>query len=180
MRMVPNSPYDTGSQAEKLIFDRLRRAFDDRYVAYHSLKPTRHPSKRFPEIDFVICGPDGLYVLEVKGGRLACHEGVWEYQDRYGRTYRSQESAFRQAETALHGLMQDLSADFPADALARLVTGYGVVFPGLRMAKPRRRVGPGNACRQAPQPATWKVGCATSSSTGKGDKEVGERSMTAY
>ena len=129
MRMLPNSPYATGSQAEKLIFDRLRRAFDDRYVAYHSLKPTRHPSKRFPEIDFVICGPDGLYVLEVKGGRIACHEGVWEYQDRYGRTDRSQESPFRQAETALHGLMQDLRADFPADALARLVIGYGVVFP---------------------------------------------------
>ena len=26
MRMVPSSPYDTGSQAEKKIFDRLRRA----------------------------------------------------------------------------------------------------------------------------------------------------------
>ena len=129
MRMIPSSPYDTSSQAEKRIFDRLRRAFDDRYVAYHSLKPTRHPFKRFPEIDFVICGPEGLYVLEVKGGRIACHEGVWQYQDRNGRTYRSQESPFRQAETALHGLMQDLRADLSADALARLVTGYGVVFP---------------------------------------------------
>ena len=127
MRMVPNSPYDTGSQAEKLLFDRLRHAFDDRYVAYHSPKPTRHPSKRFP--DYVICGPEGLYVLEVKGGRIACHEGVWEYQDRYGSTDRFQESPFRQAETALHGLMQDLRAHLPADAVARLVTGYGVVFP---------------------------------------------------
>ena len=129
MRMVPSSPYDTGSQAEKLVFDRLRRAFDDRYVAYHSLKPTRHPFKRFPEIDFVICGPEGLYVLEVKGGRIACHNGLWEYQDRNGRTDRSQESPFRQAETALHGLIQDLRAHLPADALVRLTTGYGVVFP---------------------------------------------------
>ena len=128
MRMVPSAPYDTGSQAEKLIFDRLRRAFDDRYVAYHSLKPTRHPFKRFPEIDFVICCSEGLYVLEVKGGRIACHDGVWQYQDRNGRTDRSQESPFRQAETGLHGLMQDLRAHLP-DALARLITGYGVVFP---------------------------------------------------
>ena len=129
MRMIPSSPYDTGSQAEKLIFDRLRRAFDDRYVAYHSLKPTRHPFKRFPEIDFLICGPEGLYVLEIKGGRIACRNGLWEYQDRNGRTDRSQESPFRQAETALHGLMQDFRDNLPADTLARFITGYGVVFP---------------------------------------------------
>lgn len=112
MRMVPNSPNDTGSQAEKLIFDRLRRAFDDRYVAYHSPKTTRHPSKRFP--DYVICGPEGLYVLEVKGGK---------------NRLPPKENLFHQAKTALDGLMEDLHAHFPADDLARLVTGYGVVFP---------------------------------------------------
>ena len=129
MRMIPNWPYDTGSQAEKRMFERLRAAFDDRYVAFHSLKPTRHPHKRFPEIDFVICGPEGLYAIEVKGGRVACHEGVWRYQDRNGRVVRSQESPFRQAETALHGLMGDLRANLPEDVLDRLTTGYGVVFP---------------------------------------------------
>ena len=129
MRMVPSSPYDTGSQAEKKIFDRLRRAFDDHYIAYHSLKPTRHPHKRFPEIDFVICCPEGLYVIEVKGGRITCHEGFWQYQDRNGRTTQSQESPFRQAEAALRGLMGDLRANLPDDVLDRLTIGYGVVFP---------------------------------------------------
>ena len=98
MRMVPNSPYATGSQAEKVTFERLRRAFDDRFVAFHSLKPTRHPHKRFPEIDFVVCGPEGLYVLEVKGGRIACRDGIWEYRDRYDNVSRSQEGPFRVAE----------------------------------------------------------------------------------
>ena len=129
MRMVPSSPYATGSQAEKRIFDRLRRAFDDRYVAYHSLKPTRHPSKRFPEIDFVICCPEGLYVLEVKGGRVACRDGVWEYRDRFDQVSQRRESPFRQAETALHGLMDTLRADLPAGVIDKTVTGYGVVFP---------------------------------------------------
>ena len=129
MRMVPASPHDTGSQAEKRIFERLRTAFDDRYAAFHSLTPTRHPRKRFPEIDFVICGPEGLYVLEVKGGSIACHDGVWQYRDRYGRTTLSHEGPFRQAQTALHGLMDDLRANLPADVLDRLTTGYGVVFP---------------------------------------------------
>ena len=129
MRMIPSEPYDTGSQAEKKIFERLRIAFDDRYIAYHSLKPTRHPHKRFPEIDFVICCPEGLYVLEVKGGRIACHGGVWRYQDRNGRATQSQEGPFRQAETALHGLMEDLRANLPVGVLDRFTIGYGVVFP---------------------------------------------------
>ena len=129
MRMIPSAPYDTGSQAEKRMFERLRAAFDDRYAAFHSLKPTRHPRKRFPEIDFVICGPDGLYAIEVKGGRVACHDGVWRYQDRNGEVALSQESPFRQAETALHGLMEDLRANLPEDVLDRFTTGYGVVFP---------------------------------------------------
>ena len=129
MRMVPNSPYDTGSQAEKRIFERLHIAFDDRYLACHSLKPTRHPHKRFPEIDFVICGPEGLYVLEVKGGQVACKDGVWRYEDRYGRSFESQEGPFRQAATALHGLMEDLRAGLPAGVLDRFTVGYGVVFP---------------------------------------------------
>ena len=129
MRMVPSSPYATGSQAEKRIFDRLRRAFDDCYVAYHSLRPTRHPSKRFPEIDFVICCPEGLYVLEVKGGRVGCRDGVWEYRDRFDQVSQRRESPFRQAETALHGLMDTLRSDLPADVIDKTVTGYGVVFP---------------------------------------------------
>ena len=129
MRMIPASPHDTGSQAEKRIFERLRAAFDDRYAAFHSLRPTRHPHKRFPEIDFVICGPEGLYVIEVKGGRITFHDGVWHYQDRSGRTTPSHEGPFRQAETALHGLMEDLHANLPADVLDRFTVGYGVVFP---------------------------------------------------
>ena len=69
MRMIPGAAYDTHSQAEKRIFDRLRTALDESYTAYHSLKPARHSHKRFPEIDFVICSTEGLYVIEVKGGR---------------------------------------------------------------------------------------------------------------
>ena len=129
MRMIPSWPCDTGSQAEKRIFERLRAAFDDRYAAFHSLKPTRHPRKRFPEIDFVVCGPQGLYAIEVKGGRVACRDGVWRYRDRNGGVSLPQESPFRQAETALHGLMEDLRANLPEDVLDRLTTGYGVVFP---------------------------------------------------
>ena len=131
MRMIPSAPYETGSRAEKRIFERLRTVLDDSHAAYHSLKPTRHPWKQLPEIDFVVCGPEGLYVLEVKGGRVTCRDGVWRYEDRYGQAGESQEGPFRQAETALRGLTEDLRAraGLPAGILDRLATGYGVVFP---------------------------------------------------
>ncbi len=130
MRMVPSSPHDTGSKAEKRIFERLRYAFDDRYLACHSLQPTRHPDKRFPEIDFVICGPEGLYVLEIKGGPVSFDGNVWSYRNRYGREDKSWEGPFRQAKSALQGLVEDLQrADLPEGLLDRLVTGYGVIFP---------------------------------------------------
>ena len=129
MRMIPASPHDTGSQAEKRIFERLRTAFDGRYTAYHSLRPTRHPYKRFPEIDFVVCGPEGLYVIEIKGGSIACRNGVWQYRNRSGRSTLSQEGPFRQAETALRGLMENLRDNLPPGVLDRFTTGFGVLFP---------------------------------------------------
>ena len=129
MRMVPPFPYDTRSQAEKRVFDRLRGALDDSHVAYHSLKPTRHPYKRFPEIDFVICSEEGLYVIEVKGGRVSCQDGVWRFLDRNGHATESIESPFRQAETALWGLMEEIRSRLPNDVCDQFTTGYGVVFP---------------------------------------------------
>ncbi len=93
----------------------------------HSLNLPRHEYKRFGEIDFVVCGPDGLYVLEVKGGRVSCHDGVWETTNRYGKTERLRESPFKQAESALHGLRKKL----PASISRAFVVGYGVVMPGV-------------------------------------------------
>lgn len=113
------------------MFDQLRAAFSrpdqNSWFAMHSLNLPRHEYKRFGEIDFVICGPDGLFVLEVKGGRVSCHDGIWETTNRYGETERLRESPFKQAEGALHGLRGKL----PASLSNVLVVGYGVVIPDV-------------------------------------------------
>ncbi|MCY4361957.1 MAG: NERD domain-containing protein [Gammaproteobacteria bacterium] len=131
MRMIPSQPLGTGSHAEKRTFDQLRAAFSgpDRngWFAMHSLNLPRHEYKRFGEIDFVVCGPDGLFVLEVKGGGVSCHEGVWETTNRFGETERLRESPFKQAEGALHGLREKLHASLPNI----FVVGYGVVMPDV-------------------------------------------------
>lgn len=132
MRMIPSHPMDTRSRAELRVFDHLRAAFADAcqngWFAMHSLNLPQHEYKRFGEIDFVVCGPGGLFVLEVKGGGVACYDGVWETRNRYGVTERLRESPFRQAEGALHGL---LKKRLPPSLSSDLVVGYGVVTPDV-------------------------------------------------
>jgi hypothetical protein len=141
MRMIPATPYGTGSRAERSVFDYLREMkVDDQdanyTVAFHSLNLTRHPVKRFGEIDFLICGPRGIFVLEVKGGGVKCQDGQWIYTDRTGQEHQRSESPFRQAETALHGLMKRLQERFPKKAIDQFVTGFGVVFPDCEWNQP--------------------------------------------
>lgn len=115
MRMIPSIPHTTGSQAEKRVFDRLRLTFqnDSSFTAYHSMNLPSHTYKRFSEIDFVITGPLGLIFLEVKGGGVRCEEGVWNYTNRYGKSTRSVEGPFKQAQSALHALNKKLSSLVP-------------------------------------------------------------------
>jgi hypothetical protein len=132
MRMIPDSPYRTKSRAEKKVFDDLRRVFSEGsqvdFTCYHSLNLTRHAYKRFGEIDFLICSPHGLYVLEVKGGRVVCKEGEWQYINKHDEVDISREGPFRQAESALHGLVKKINSKIP-ESITDMVIGYGVVLP---------------------------------------------------
>ena len=132
MQMIPPTPHRTRSQAEKRMFDLLRTTKSQMFksfTAYHSLNLTRHAYKRFGEIDFVVCGKWGIYVLEVKGGRVVCENGIWVYTNRYGESNRSNEGPFKQAESALHGLRSKLSSNIAENLLSQFYIGYAVVFP---------------------------------------------------
>jgi hypothetical protein len=133
MLMIPATPHGTQSQAEKRLFDRLRAMpidpQDEPLVAYHSLNLTHHAHKRFGEIDFLICGVPGIFVLEVKGGRVACKGGVWQYTNRYGCVAESVEGPFKQAETGLHALMANLRENLTSTIVSQFSIGFGVIFP---------------------------------------------------
>lgn len=133
MRMIPPYPLDTGSAGEKKVFDRLSMIMENSgFTAFHSLNLPRHKYKRFGEIDFLITGPPGIYVLEVKGGRVVCKEGIWSFTNLYGRTTQKPESPFHQASTALHGLMDKLGERFDKSFLSQFPIGYGVIFTECR------------------------------------------------
>jgi hypothetical protein len=132
MQVIPDSPYKTDSIAEKRVFDKLRESYvnNPMYVAFHSLNLTTHEKKRFGEADFVIVCEYGLFVLEVKGGRISVRDGKWYTVNKYGEEYKLKESPFRQAEGALHAIDYKIKDSYKFPRLT-LPIGFGVVFPDV-------------------------------------------------
>lgn len=133
MRLIPPVPSPTTSSGgERLLFDLLKEADLPGWVGLHSLSVSEHEYKRWGELDFVLLSSDGLLVIEVKGGRVSLHDGVWTYTDRYGAEHESYEGPFRQAQTGLMGLKRRLEEHIHPDRLRALSFGYGVAFPQTR------------------------------------------------
>jgi hypothetical protein len=135
MRLIPDQvSTSTKSPAERQLFARLRRVEDSNwYWGLHSLNLPEHVWKRMSEIDFVVAGPRGIYALEVKGGNVACHNGVWTFTDRYGEARRKHESPFAQASSAMFTLEKLLREKAPAVDLSRVTFGYAVVLPDCNL-----------------------------------------------
>jgi hypothetical protein len=131
MRVIPDQVSSaTKSNAERGIFRWLKLIEgSDWSFALHSLNLAEHIWKRVGEIDFLIVGPRGIYVLEVKGGGVSCEGGVWRFADRYGHSRLKRESPFSQARTAMFSLQNTLEDAVGPGLLSRATFGYGVVLP---------------------------------------------------
>src|SRR5262249_4423016 len=130
MQLIPDQVSSaTKSNAEREIFRRLKLIDDsDWSFALHSLNLAEHVWKRVGEIDFLVVGPRGIYVLEVKGGGVSCEGGVWRFADRFGHSRRKRESPFSQARTAMFSLQKSLEDSVEPGLLSRATFGYAVVF----------------------------------------------------
>lgn len=129
MRVTP-SYCENESKAERAIYDQLRYAFDRAqdlsWFALHSLNLHTHKKKRECEADFVVCGPEGVFILEVKGGGVGCDEnGNWSTTNNYG-TQPLRESPFKQASGAMYAVKDYLETKLPG---TQFVYGYAVVLP---------------------------------------------------
>lgn len=140
MRMIPSRIMSsTQSNAERHLFEQFSALqWGAASVCLHSLDLPDHEYKAMGEIDFIVIGPRGLYVIEVKGGGIRCVNGIWEFENRWGQINRSSEGPFRQARSAMFSLRQrlanliaqlDVSIPFSERDLASLTMGYGVAFP---------------------------------------------------
>ena len=107
--MIPDFVHpDCKSNAEKYLFDRLKKELDKNYIVMHSLGLARHGRNFSSEIDFLIVSQRGLLVLEVKGGRVRHEMGVWYFTNRYDETDSRRRSPMQQAREAMYALRANI------------------------------------------------------------------------
>lgn len=133
-RMIPPIIHPSvRSGAERRIFELLCNAPNTAdWVCLHSLSLAKHEAKRRAEIDFLLLTKQGIFVLEVKGGRISRREGVWTYTDRWDNAVCKNESPFDQASSAMFSLEAEIREKFKEDRRRRrLLFGFGAVFPDI-------------------------------------------------
>jgi hypothetical protein len=134
MKTCPDLLYNRSStsRAECRVFDLLQSVeMDGAWCAYHSLNCSEHEYKRWSELDFVLAGPEGVIVLEVKGGRIRREGGAWFYKDRFDREHRNNEGPFKQAQSGMYAMKRTLVERHCLHIPAGAVFGWGVVFPDV-------------------------------------------------
>lgn len=133
-KMIP-SEFDeaTVSAAERRFFDLLKHDPDAAdWTVLHSLGLARRGKKPFGEIDFVIIIPGaGVFCLEVKGGGVSCHDGVWQTVDRHGSVHALKRSPFAQAREGMFAMRDAVLNRAPVGFPGGIVFGYAVVLPDV-------------------------------------------------
>lgn len=132
LRLIPPQLINCQSNAERKVFSFLQQISFSQYdVALHSLNIGKHEYKRWGEADFVLIGKRGILLLEVKGGRVACKDGLWEFKDRFGDATTKKESPAAQAKTAFFSLEKNYLKKQFGRELGGVPAGWGVVFTDI-------------------------------------------------
>lgn len=84
------------------------------------------------EIDFLVVLKGLVLVVEVKGGRISRHDGVWRFTDRFGHWNEKREGPFDQARTAMFALEHSLQVRLPTISS---LFGYAVITPNQPLGR---------------------------------------------
>ncbi len=80
-------------------------------VAFHSVRLRAHEYKQQAEADFIVLWKGAVLVLEVKGGGVRKHDGIWYSIDRRDDWHRLRTSPMEQARSAAYALRDILKQD---------------------------------------------------------------------
>lgn len=116
----------TKSGAERRLFMRLQTELSREWTVLHSLNIKDHPTQPWGEVDFVLIGPDGVYCLEVKGGRVRRVSGEWQYLDRDDRVFSDYRGPFRQVQEATQALTKFIKSRRPHLTHVPVMSGVAV------------------------------------------------------
>lgn len=136
-RMLPREcRSDTPSSAERRLFARIGHDLGDEWTVLHSVGIARHSRKPWAEADFVLVGPGGVFVLEVKGGAVQRIDRKWTTNGK-----PLNESPIDQAAGAAAALYSDLAQRLTSVRAGAV--GHGVCFPDVRFSVSGADVEPG-------------------------------------
>lgn len=120
------------SGAEQKMFDILQDLKLKNTYILHSLGLPKHQSKIYGEIDFVVVCERGVACLEIKGGRVECHDGKWFFIDRYGVERKKPEGPFAQVTGNMFSLRAVLKERFKNNPhMKDILLASGVIFPDI-------------------------------------------------
>ena len=131
-KMIPNQILEECSSGEKKVFETLKE-LPNEYVVLHSLKMLEHIQKVEGEIDFLIICSKGILCIEVKGGRVERHDGIWIFTDRYGNKTEKTEGPYEQVSKNMYSLMKYLKNRLNNTNLnvSDIQFAYAVAFPDI-------------------------------------------------
>ncbi|NWE26820.1 nuclease-related domain-containing DEAD/DEAH box helicase [Pseudomonas gingeri] len=124
--LIPDSPKDC-TYSERVVYRRLGDDLDKNWIVLHSLGLVDHETKRRGEADIVILSSRGIFVLEVKGGRVSCRDGKWYFSVPGGEEVERKEDPWTQASGAMFAVTKRIRER--ASDLQGLLYGFGVVMP---------------------------------------------------
>lgn len=131
-RMIPAaiSP-KVKSQAERKIYEWFKNdPMTKDWVVFHSLGIENHQTVIFGEIDFLVAASnEGVFALEVKGGRISRKDGVWVYTDKYGVEHEKVRGPFEQASEGMYSVIETLKG--AQKHIGNTLCGYGAMFPDV-------------------------------------------------
>jgi hypothetical protein len=125
---------DIKSSAERKVFAWFKDSpGTEDWIVLHSLGIAKHITLIYGEVDFLVLAPGlGIFVLEVKGGRVKRENGIWYFTDKYGLTNMKTRSPFEQASDGVFSIVAALKTKFgPYSKIAKIIFGYGVIFPDI-------------------------------------------------
>ena len=119
------------SKAERKIYEWFKNdPMTKDWVVFHSLGIENHQTVVFGEIDFLVAASnEGVFALEVKGGRISRKDGVWVYTDKYGVEHEKVRGPFEQASEGMYSVM-DVLKNSPKN-IKNTLCGYGAMFPDI-------------------------------------------------
>ncbi|WP_019617027.1 nuclease-related domain-containing DEAD/DEAH box helicase [Psychromonas ossibalaenae] len=133
MKMNPLLVYKFESNAERKLFPVFEKAEFESATAFHSLNIPKHERKQFAEADFVVVSNRGILILEVKGGRISVHNGIWHTKDGNDNIKKLKESPVEQAKSARFALENMLREKSLSINLNKVNFGFGVMFPDVKL-----------------------------------------------